>query len=330
MLFSLKFFWGNGDKVREILTFGRYYKKKLKKRVKKIPLGISGFTCPNIDGRVAKGGCTFCENESFSPNLSKTAKKFFLSPDSKQNPLLQKQLLEVEFQFSATKNRYKKMGFEKFLAYFQAFTNTYAPLDTLKALYEKALLQEDCIGLSIGTRSDSVNDGILDYLKELDKNYEIWIEYGIQSVFDETLIKINRGHDSKNAEYWIKETKDKGLKVCGHVIFGLPGENQDMMLKTIEKSIEWGIDSIKIHPLYVVKNTVLAVDFMKGKFQPITKELYIDTLVKAIKILPAYLIVQRVTAGIDDDTLLAPLWCKNKNSLLNEIREALRKEGFIY
>ncbi|WP_281951505.1 TIGR01212 family radical SAM protein [Nitrosophilus kaiyonis] len=316
--------------MKEILTFGRYYKKKIKKRVKKIPLGISGFTCPNIDGTVAKGGCSFCENESFSPNLAKNSKKFFLNPDSKENPILQKQLLEVQFQYNATRDRYKSLGYEKFLAYFQAFTNTYAPLDTLKALYEKALIQKDCIGLSIGTRSDSVNEDILNYLKDLDKNYDIWVEYGIQSIFDETLKKINRGHDSKNIETWIKKTKDKGLKVCGHIIFGLPDENQEMMLKTVEKSIEWGIDSIKFHPLYVVKNTMLAVEYKKGEFKPISKELYIDTLVKAIKMLPKDMFVQRVTAGIDDETLLAPNWCKNKNALLKEIREALRKEGYIY
>ena len=328
MLFFPKKFLG--EWVREILTFGRYYKKKLKKRVKKIPLGISGFTCPNIDGRVAKGGCTFCENESFSPNLAKNSKKFFLNPDSKENPILQKQLLEVEFQYNATKKRYEKLGFEKFLAYFQSFTNTYAPIDTLKALYEKALSLDDCIGLSIGTRSDCVDEEILDYLKMLGNEYEIWVEYGIQSVFNETLEKINRGHTSENVEKWIKISKDKGLKVCGHVIFGLPDENQEMMLKTVEKSIEWGIDSIKIHPLYVVKNTALAVDYFKGNFKPISKELYIDTLVKAIKMLPKDMIVQRVTAGIDDDTLLAPDWCKDKNSLLKDIREALRQEGLIY
>jgi len=315
--------------VREILTFGRYLKKKYRTRVKKIPLGLSGFTCPNIDGTVAKGGCTFCENESFSPNLAKT-KKVYLNPKSPGNPLLQRQLGEIEHQYAATRGYYKERGYKKFLAYFQAFTNTYAPMDTLKALYQKALEQEDVIGLSIGTRSDSVNDEVLDYLAELSKNYEIWVEYGIQSVFDETLKKINRGHDSENIEYWIKKTKDRGLNVCGHVIFGLPDENEDMMLKTVEKSVEWGIDSIKIHPLYVVKNTALAVDYIKGRFTPISKDKYIETVVKAFRILPKDMIVQRLTAGIGDSSLLAPKWCENKNSQLKEIRAALKKEGLLY
>ncbi len=317
--------------MKIINTFGRYYKRVLKKRVKKIPLGISGFTCPNIDGRVAKGGCTFCENESFSPNLSKNSKKFFLNPESSENPILNRQLGEIAFQYNSTAERYRRLGYEKFLAYFQAFTNTYAPLDTLRKLYTKALGEQDCIGLSIGTRSDCVNEEILDYLVSLQsEGNEIWIEYGIQSIFDSTLEAINRGHDSASVEKWIKKSKERGLRVCGHIIFGLPGETPDMMLQTVEKSIEWGIDSIKIHPLYVVKNTALAVDYHKGKFKPIDEELYIQLIVEAMKILPSHLVVQRLTAGIGDSTLLAPAWCADKNSQLKKIRAALRAEKIIY
>ncbi len=292
-------------------------------------MGLSGFTCPNIDGTVARGGCTFCENESFAPNLAKT-KKFYLNPTIQENPLLAKQLQEIAFQYGATAGYYRQKGYKKFLAYFQAFTNTYAPLDTLQKLYTHALSQSDCIGLSIGTRSDSVTEEVLYFLQDLSKEYEIWIEYGIQSVFDQTLQKINRGHDSKNIEEWIQKSKQKGLKVCGHVIFGLPDETPEMMLETVRRSIEWGIDSIKIHPLYVVKNTALAVEYMKNRFTPISQELYIELLVEALKMLPKDIVVQRITAGIDDSTLLAPLWCKNKQEQMLAIRKALKKEGFIY
>ncbi len=315
--------------MRDIITFGKYLKKRFKTRVKKIPLGLSGFTCPNIDGRVAKGGCTFCENESFSPNLAKT-KKFFLNPDSPTNPLLERQLQEIKAQYGATSGYYRTKGYRKFLAYFQAFTNTYAPLDTLKELYSYALAQPDCVGLSIGTRSDSVTEEVLDYLAKLSREYEVWIEYGIQSVFDETLERINRGHDSKSVEEWIKKSKAKGLKVCGHIIFGLPGENRQMMLTTVKKAVEWGIDSIKIHPLYVVKNTALAIEYQKGKFTPISQEEYIETLLEAFEILPHDIIVQRLTAGIGDSTLLAPAWCANKNAQLKAIRAALAARGLRY
>ena len=315
--------------MRKLRTFGRYLKEKFGVRVKKVPLGLSGFTCPNIDGKVAKGGCTFCENESFSPNLAKT-KKVTLSLDSQNNPLLPKQLQEIEFQYGGTRAHYKRLGYEKFLAYFQAFTNTYAPLDTLKALYTKALEQPDCIGLSIGTRSDSVTEEILDYLADLSQEHEIWIEYGIQSVFDETLQKINRGHDSQNAQEWIEKSKVKGLNVCGHVIFGLPDETKEMMLETVKKSIEWGIDAIKIHPLYVVKNTALAIDFQKGRFTPISQEEYIETLLEAIELLPQNMIIQRLTAGIDNETLLGPQWCKNKNYQMSVIKKALKCKGIEF
>ena len=317
--------------MKKVFTIGRYFRKKFGEDVYKVPLSIQGFTCPNIDGTVAKGGCTFCLNESFSPNLSKQSKKFYLNPRNSENPLLETQLKQVSIQYSATSKRLAgKYGVKKFLAYFQSFTNTYAPIDTLKALYEEALRQPGCVGLSIGTRSDSVTDEILDFLVELSKKYEIWIEYGIQSIYDETLEKINRGHDSVNVKRWIERSKAKGLNVCGHVIFGLPGENEQMMLDTVRESIKWGIDSIKIHPLYVVKNTALAVDYVKGKFKPIDEETYIKLLVESIKMLPPHISVQRVTAGIEDNSLLAPEWCRNKHTQMRHIRSALKEAGYIY
>jgi len=259
------------------------------------------------------------------------AKKFYLNPASSENPLLEKQLEQVRIQYGTTSKRLAgKYGVKKFLAYFQSFTNTYAPVETLKALYEEALRQPGCIGLSIGTRTDSVTDEILDYLAELSKTYEIWIEYGIQSIYDETLEAINRGHDSANVKEWVERSKAKGLNVCGHVIFGLPGENETMMLDTVRESIRWGIDSIKIHPLYVVKNTALAVDYMKGKFTPVDEETYIRLLVESIGMPPPTVSVQRVTAGIEDDSLLAPEWCRNKHMQMKHIREALKKAGYVY
>jgi len=317
--------------VKKVFTIGRYFRKKFGEDVYKVPLSIQGFTCPNIDGTVAKGGCTFCLNESFSPNLAKASKKFYLNPDSPENPLLEKQLEQVRIQYRATSQRLAgKYGVRKFLAYFQSFTNTYAPLETLKALYEEALRQPGCIGLSIGTRSDSVTEEILDYLRELSKTHEIWIEYGIQSIYDTTLESINRGHDSANVKEWIEKSKERGLNVCGHVIFGLPDETEEMMLDTVRESIAWGIDSIKIHPLYVVKNTALAVDYLKGKFVPIDEATYIRLLVKAIGMLPPTISVQRVTAGIEDDSLLAPDWCRNKHEQMKHIRAALKEAGYIY
>ncbi|VAY88432.1 COG1242: Predicted Fe-S oxidoreductase [hydrothermal vent metagenome] len=318
--------------MRQLNTIGRYWRNKHGHKVYKVPINLLGFTCPNIDGTIARGGCTFCENDSFSPNLQKTKKADFkLNPNSTDNPYLGQQILQLQTQFNDTvKKLTKKFGAKKFIVYFQSFTNTYAPFNTLKILYDKALTFDNVVGLSIGTRTDSITDEILDYLQELNQKTEIWVEYGIQSIYDETLKRINRGHDFSNIQQWIKKTKNKGILVCGHIIFGLPDETQDMMLNSVKKSITLNIDSIKFHPLYVVKNTVLTNDFNSGKFTPITEKLYIDTLVKSIKLLPPKISISRITAGISDDSLLSPEWCKNKHKQIFNIRQSLLRNNLIY
>ncbi|DAB34220.1 MAG TPA: TIGR01212 family radical SAM protein [Sulfurospirillum sp. UBA12182] len=319
--------------MREILTAGRYFRQKFGCNVYKTPISILGFTCPNIDGTVARGGCVFCENESFSPNLGvqKIDKKFLLNPSSASNPFLSSQLVQLEGQYNLTRKKLeKKFNAKKFLVYFQSFTNTYAPFDTLKALYEKALSFEDVIGLSIGTRTDSISEEVLDYLAEKSKTKEIWVEYGIQSVYDETLQRINRGHSVQNVIDYITLTKQKGIKVCAHLIFGLPGETQEMMLESVKKAIELGVESIKIHPLYVVKRTALANDFKAKRFTPISEQEYIDTLLKTFEMIPEKMMVQRISAGVSDETLLAPKWCENKHKQMFNIKQAIKQKGFVY
>jgi len=319
--------------MKQIYTYGGYLKEKFGCKVYKVGINISGFTCPNIDGTVAKGGCTFCENDSFSASTDEVQelKSFHLNLDSIENPYLEKQLLQLEQQFDAiSKRQASEYGAKKFLVYFQSFTNTYAPFETLKALYEKALSFDNVVGLSIGTRSDSITEETLEYLAQLNKTKEIWIEFGIQSVYDKTLERINRGHDSDNVKEWIIKSKNAGLHVCGHLIFGLPDETQEMMLETSKQAYEWGIDSVKYHPLYVVKRTALANEFTRGEFIPITEEEYLDVLVKSLQMKPKDVHVQRVTAGIDDESLLAPLWCKNKNTQIKNINAALKKIGLKY
>lgn len=319
--------------MEQIYTFGNYLKDKFGCKVYKVGINISGFTCPNIDGTVAKGGCTFCENDSFSASTGETQelKGFHLNLDSKTNPNLDKQLAQLEIQFKAiSKRQREEYGAQKFLVYFQSFTNTYAPFETLKALYDKALTFDDVVGLSIGTRSDSITEETLDYLAKLNLKKEIWIEFGIQSVYDETLLKINRGHDSANVKEWILKAKSKGLHICGHLIFGLPDETKEMMLQTAKEAYSWGIDSVKYHPLYVVKKTALANDFLKGKFTPISEDEYLDILVEAIKMKPQNVSVQRVTAGIDDNSLLSPDWCRDKNTQIKNINAALKPLGLKY
>lgn len=318
--------------MREILTAGRYFRRKFGYNVYKTPISVMGFTCPNIDGSVARGGCVFCENESFSPNLGeKKLKGFFLNHDTLENPFLKTQLLQLESQYNQTKRVLsKKFSAKKFLVYFQSFTNTYAPFDTLQALYEKALSFDDAIGISIGTRTDSIEKETLEYLSEKSRTKEIWVEYGIQSVSNDTLERINRGEAIQDVLKCIELTRSYGIKVCVHLIFGLPGETQDMMLQSVQAAIDLEVESIKIHPLYVVKKTALANDFNTGKFIPISEEEYIDTLVKAFMMLPEEMMIQRVSAGISDDSLLSPSWCNDKHRQMYNIKEALKSEGLSY
>lgn len=317
----------------QIFTYGQYLHEKFGTKVSKVPISISGFTCPNIDGKVAKGGCTFCENDSFSPSLDKAKplKGFFLNLDSPENPFLEQQLKQLEVQFqSLSKRLTNEHGSQKYIVYFQSFTNTYAPLETLKALYEKALTFENVVGLSIGTRSDSITDETFEYLKELSERTEIWVEFGIQSIYDETLMRINRGHDAQNVKEAIIKAKSHGLNVCGHLIFGLPGESQEMMLNTAKSAYDLGIDSVKYHPLYVVKHTALANEYGRGEFEPISEEEYLAVLTKAIVMKPKNVSVQRISAGINDSTLIAPMWCKDKNRQFRAINDALKKVGLKY
>jgi len=310
--------------MKKLYTFGKYLKRKFGTKVKKLPLSVPGFTCPNIDGTAARGGCVFCENESFSPNFEK--EKPLLNLASKTNPLLSKQLRSIEKQYISTAPDLRKYyGAEKFLIYFQSFTNTYAPFETLKALYEKALKFEDVIGLSIGTRTDSITAKTLDYLQKLDETYEIWVEYGVQSSNDRTLERINRGHTFENVKKTVSDTKKRSLKVCAHLIFGLPGETREDMLKSVEDVINLGIDAVKFHPLYVTKNTLLYNDYKKGLFKPITQEEYLSVLVEAVKMLPDDVIIQRMSAGSAD--LVAPQWCKDKSKQLSAIHKALTHAG---
>ncbi len=320
--------------MRLILSVGRYFKRRFGTRVRKIPISLQGFTCPNIDGSLAKGGCIYCDNESFSPSLVKIDKSsrvkmnFSLSP----NPLLESQLKQLEEQFYWHTDFHKtKFGISKYIVYFQSYTNTYAPFETLKAIYDKALSFPNVLGLSIGTRIDCVKDDVLNLLGTYVKNgKEIWLEYGIQSVYDETLKITNRAHSIAEAKVMFAKTREIGVKVCAHLIYGLPKETPDMMLHSLDKVLEWGVDGIKIHPLYVVKGTKLAQLYKNGEYEPISIETFSDLIVKSLQRIPSNVVVQRVSAGAHDDTLLAPMWCFDKNIQMRYIRDRLKDAGIEY
>ena len=188
------------------------------------------------------------------------------------------------------------------------------------------------VGMSIGTRTDSVDLKLLDFLAELAqrKGQEIWVEYGIQSVYDETLKFINRGHGTENMEFCITESKKRGLKTCSHIIYGLPNETKEMMLYSLKTVLDWGSDGIKVHPLYIIEKTLLANMYEKGEYKPITLNDYIDLIVESLKMIPQSVVMHRVSAGVRNDTLLAPKWCFDKNIQMRAIRDALREARIEY
>lgn len=319
--------------MNSVYTFGRYLKKRYRTKVCKIPISISGFTCPNIDGTSSRGGCTFCQNDSFSPNLKNPQipkKRLSFSNSSISTEDEDRYIDELISQYISYSSELKKrVGAKKFIIYFQSFTNTYAPYRFLEKLYLKALSLNDVIGISVGTRSDCVEDSTLELLSKLSLKHEIWIEYGVQSIHNETLEEINRGHDIKNLVDTINRSRDRGIKICAHLIYGLPGESMEMMKKSTDFVLNLGIDAIKLHPLYVVNKSLLALKYQKEQFKPISIDEYIDMVVYAIKSAPKEMIFQRVSAGTSKD-LIAPKWCENKNYQMDRIKKALLENGFRY
>ena len=307
--------------MRELFTFGRYLRQKFGQRISKVPISLPGFTCPNIDGTLARGGCIYCDNESFSPNLNANGKiKYRVSFE--KNDMLEHQLDAMKSQYGITSARLaKKFKSNAFLVYLQSFSNTYAPLDSLKTIYETALSLPNAVGLSIGTRSDCVSDELFEYLNTLSHSNEIWLEFGVQSAFNETLHKSNRAHDFESVASAIQKAKKHNLNVCAHLIFGLPNESHDMCLKSVSHILALGIDSIKFHPLYAVANTALANMYNKGEWKPLCEDEYLDILMDAINMLPPNVSIQRFSAG--DSSVLAPSWCADKNAQMSAVRARL-------
>ena len=221
-----------------INTFGKMMLQRYGERVHKIAID-AGFTCPNRDGSKGRGGCTFCNNASFSPNDRKP--------------------LPISAQIAAGRRVIRKRtGARKYIAYFQAYTNTYADVDELARLYDQALLEPDIIGLSIGTRPDCVPGSVLDLLADFkDKGYEVWLELGLQSSYDKTLDRVNRGHGFADYCNALRAARSRGLQVCTHLIIGLPGETASHCRTTLERVLALGVDGLKLHPLHVVKGTRL-------------------------------------------------------------------------
>ncbi|MCX7739085.1 MAG: TIGR01212 family radical SAM protein [Hydrogenothermaceae bacterium] len=289
-----------------------YLKDKYGGRVQKVAID-AGFTCPNRDGSKASGGCTFCNNLSFSPYAmsKKTVKD------------------QIEKSMAFYKSRFKNI--KGFLAYFQAFTNTYAPVEKLKEVYDQAMSYDEIIGMSIGTRPDCVPEEVLDLIASYTaEKPEVWVEYGLQTAHFRTLRAINRAHSVAEFVDAVLRTKRRpSIKICVHVILGLPGEDYEDMMETARLISVLGVDGIKIHPLHIVKHTVMEKQFLRGEIKDLTIEEYARLAVDFLSILPKDIIVHRITGEASEEELIAPHWClpKYKNEVLKAIDMEFKKRN---
>ena len=287
-------------------TFGQAMLLRYGERVHKIAIDAD-FTCPNRDGSKGRGGCTFCNNVSFSPNGR-------LPPGIIEQLAAGRRVIR------------KRTGARKYLAYFQAYTNTYADINSLRECYDLALSEPDVIGLAIGTRPDCAPGPVLDLLAAYQQQgREIWLELGLQSSFDESLRRVNRGHGFAEYKTALLAARQRGLQVCTHLIIGLPGETKSHCKITLERVLALGVDGLKLHPLHVVKGTQLANEWRRGEYQPLLLDEYIDIAADLIRHTPPEVIFHRVTGTASQQILLAPDWCSQKWLVLNRITDALRQ-----
>ncbi|MCX8083104.1 MAG: TIGR01212 family radical SAM protein [bacterium] len=288
--------------------FSEYLKERYGCRVHKITVD-AGFTCPNIDGTLSKNGCIFCDNYSFSP------------PVRTKNVSLEEQ---IEEGIRYGRERYKA---EKFIVYFQPYSNTYAPVHILKEKYDVIKKFPDVVGISIGTRPDCIDEEKISLIQRYTKDYEVWLEYGLQSIHNKTLKLINRNHTYEDFIKAIEITKEKNIKVCAHVIIGLPEETEKEIIETAKECARLKLDGIKIHPLYIVKGTFLEKMYIESKYTPLTMEEYIDITAKFIGHLWKGTVIQRLTADCPPEVLVAPLWIKEKQKLLTLLEQQMREKG---
>ena len=291
-------------------TLNCFYKNKFNTKVCKVSLN-AGFSCPNKDGSVGTGGCIFC---------SKLGSGDFAGDVS----------LDLVSQFNQVKNiMNKKWPDTKYIGYFQANTNTYADVGTLKKYYETILDLDNVIGLSIATRCDAISDEVLDYLTELNKKTFLTVELGLQSIHDKTLKYINRGHDLKSFEECFRKLKKRGINVVVHIINGLPYETKEMMIDTVKYLNKLGIDGIKIHMLHILKDTKLANIYEKEKFHVLSKEEYIDITINQLEYLNPDVVIHRITGDPDIKDLIEPKWLIKKFCVLNDIdKEMVRRNTY--
>lgn len=292
--------------------YGSWIRSQFNFRIQKISID-GGFSCPNRDGTVSAGGCTFCDNRTFNPSYCNPAKSI-------------REQIQTGKDFFARK--YPTM---RYLAYFQAYSNTYAPLDTLRRRYEEALSQDGVVGIVIGTRPDCVTEETLDYLEELSRSTFVIVEYGIESVDNATLKRINRGHTFECSRDAIIATHERGILTGGHIILGLPGETAEDNIRQAAEISALPLDILKLHQLQIIRGTQLAEDYLSNPFKLYTADEYTDVCIRYIERLRKDLVLERFVSQSPADMLIAPKWgIKNHeftDRLVNEMKRRRTWQG---
>jgi radical SAM protein (TIGR01212 family) len=298
--------WGT---ERRLNAYSDYFRKHFGHRVQKISVD-AGFTCPNRDGTCGTGGCTFCNNEAFTPSYNEPG-----------IPIREQLARGMDFH----RTRYRKAA--SFLAYFQSYSNTYAGLEVLKSVYEEALQVPGIAGIVVGTRPDCVDGEMLDYFQELSRSVYVVLEYGIESVLNHTLERVNRGHDVETSAWAVRETARRGIRVAGHMIIGLPGEGREDFLQSVEVLSEWPLNNIKFHQLQLIHGTAMAREYKErpGDFLHFSLEEYLELMLELIERLNPDFVVERIAGEVAPDLAVREGWGLRYDRVLKRF-EALLEE----
>lgn len=290
-------------------TLNYYFKTNFNSKVSKIPINAN-FTCPNRDGTKGTGGCTFC-SELGSGEFQGGSRKDYLTQYEEGKEVM-----------------FKKWPNSKTIPYFQSFSNTYGSLERIKDCVEPFLNKDEVVGIAIATRADCLSDEVISYLDACSKSKEIWIELGLQSIYDETANRINRCHTYHEFEESVYKLRDTGIKVCVHIMNGLENETEEMMINTARTIGKLPIDAVKIHMLHIIKSSKMGKDYLNNPFNLLNLEEYVKIVVTQLRHLPKEIVIQRVTGDGMLDELIAPLWTVKKTIVINEIDKYMAKYDY--
>lgn len=295
-------------KDKRYYTWNNYLREQFGEKVFKVPLD-AGFDCPNRDGKVAFGGCTFCSQRGSGD----------FAGDRKDDLVTQFQTIKEKL--------HQKWKSGKYIGYFQAFTNTYAPVEQLREYYEVILEQEDVVGLAIATRPDCLPDDVVEYLAELNERTYLWVELGLQTVHESTAQLINRAHDYECYKEGVEKLRKHNIRVCSHIINGLPLETHDMMMETAREVAKLDVQGIKIHLLHLLKKTPMVKQYEKGMVEFMSVDEYIQLVCDQLEVLPPEMIIHRLTGDGPADLMIGPMWSLNKWEVLNGIDRELERRN---